>query len=93
MTEVNQLVDRFGEAQKMMRQMNKGGGVPGMPAMPGMPGVGGGKRGKAKQPKPTKNKKGRSGNPAKRAQQEAGVTAQASDPSFELPKEFKDLLG
>jgi signal recognition particle subunit SRP54 len=31
--EVNQLVDRFYEAQKMMRQM---GGLPGMPGMPGM---------------------------------------------------------
>ncbi len=92
-TEVNQLVDRFGEAQKMMRQMNKGGGMPGMPPMPGMPGMGGGKRAKAKQSKPSKNKKGRSGNPAKRAAQESGAPIPGQEPSFELPKEFKDMLG
>jgi signal recognition particle subunit SRP54 len=34
--EVNNLVVRFLEAQKMMRQMMSGGGIPGMPAMPGM---------------------------------------------------------
>ena len=30
-SDVNQLVDRFFEARKMMRQMAKGGGMPGMP--------------------------------------------------------------
>jgi len=34
--EVNDLVVRFFEAQKMMRQMFAGGGMPGMPGMPGM---------------------------------------------------------
>src|ERR1019366_4149980 len=34
--EVNNLVVRFLEGQKMMRQMLGGGGVPGMPAIPGM---------------------------------------------------------
>ena len=34
--EVNGLVVRFLEAQKMMRQMMSGGGIPGMPAIPGM---------------------------------------------------------
>src|SRR5438094_1968211 len=34
--EVNNLVVRFLEGQKMMRQMFSGGGVPGMPAIPGM---------------------------------------------------------
>jgi signal recognition particle subunit SRP54 len=34
--EVNNLVVRFLEGQKMMRQMMSGGGVPGMPAIPGM---------------------------------------------------------
>jgi signal recognition particle subunit SRP54 len=73
---VNQLVDRFVEAQKMMRQMRAGGGMPGMP---GMPGVGGGKRAKAKQKAQTKAGKGakRSGNPAKRAQQETAPAAGA----------------
>ena len=34
--EVNNLVIRFLEAQKVMRQMMSGGGIPGMPAIPGM---------------------------------------------------------
>ena len=35
--EVNNLVERFGQAQKMMKQMaSGGGGIPGMPALPGM---------------------------------------------------------
>ena len=70
-TAVNQLLERFAQAQKMMRQMSKGGGMPGMPggmpAMPGMPG--GGKKSRGKQA-PKKKVKGKSGNPAKRAQQE-----------------------
>ncbi|GAB6983882.1 signal recognition particle protein [Nocardioides pyridinolyticus] len=66
-SDVNQLVDRFFEARKMMMSLAKGGGIPGMPGMPGM----GGKRGKAKaQPKKGKGAK-RSGNPAKAAQQAA----------------------
>ena len=61
-SEVNNLVDRFTTAQKMMRQMRKGGGLPaGMPAMPGMPALP--KTNKALPPK----KKSKSGNPAKRA--------------------------
>lgn len=71
--EVNQLVQRFEGAAKMMTQMSRGGGMPGMP---GMPGVGGGSR---KQKRAKKNvsggKKGRSGNPAKRARQEAEAAA------------------
>jgi signal recognition particle subunit SRP54 len=71
-SDVNQLVDRFFEARKMMQSMAKGGmpGIPGMGGLPGMPGVGGGKRSKGKQaPKKAKNKR-RSGNPAKRAAEE-----------------------
>ena len=63
-SEVNQLLERFTEAQKMMKQMARGGGMPGMPGVPGM--GGGGRKKQTKQPK----KKGKSGNPAKRAQQE-----------------------
>ncbi|MEY3149104.1 MAG: hypothetical protein RL029_378, partial [Actinomycetota bacterium] len=70
-TEVNSLVDRFAAAQKMMKQMRSGGGMPKGMALPqgmalpaGVPaGVGGGK---PQNPK----KKSRSGNPAKRAAQE-----------------------
>ena len=77
-SDVNQLVDRFFEARKMMMSMAKGGGVPGMPGMPGMPGVGGGKRSKAKQaPKKGKAKRG-SGNPAKRAQEEKAAAERAA---------------
>jgi signal recognition particle subunit SRP54 len=73
-SDVNQLVDRFFEARKMMMSMAKGGGVPGMP---GMPGMAGGKRAKARQaPKKGKAKRG-SGNPAKRAQQQAAEARRA----------------
>ncbi len=101
-SEVNGLVERFTEAQKMMAQMSRGGfgGMPGMGGLPGMPG--GGRRAKAKQPKAGKKGKGasRSGNPAKRAQEaklagSAGAASGAPDPAedFELPQELKDLLG
>jgi signal recognition particle subunit SRP54 len=84
-SDVNQLVDRFFDARKMMMSMAKGGGMPGMPgAMPGMPGMPGAGKRKGKQaPKKGKAKRG-SGNPAKRAQQEkaAGqkVPAAGTDP-------------
>ena len=42
-TEVNQLLERFGEAQKMMKSMARGGGG-GLPGMPGIPGTGKGPR-------------------------------------------------
>jgi signal recognition particle subunit SRP54 len=32
---VNQLIKQFGQLQKMMRQMGKGGGMPRMPRLPG----------------------------------------------------------
>ncbi|GAB4084921.1 signal recognition particle protein [Myceligenerans cantabricum] len=72
-TAVNQLLDRFAGAQKMMKQMSRGGGMSGpggMPAMPGGPGMGMGKKARGKTQPPKKGKKGKSGNPAKRAQQE-----------------------
>lgn len=65
-SEVNNLVDRFTGAQKAMRQLRNGGGLPaGIPGIPGMPAAP--KLGKAL---PTK-KKSKSGNPAKRAAEEA----------------------
>jgi signal recognition particle subunit SRP54 len=71
--EVNQLVDRFFQARRMMESMARGGGMPGLP---GMPGMGIGKRSKARQAPQAKKSKGKrvSGNPAKRAKQ-----AQESD--------------
>ena len=72
-SDVNQLVDRFFEAKKMMQSMMKGGGMPGMPGMPGAGAIGGGKR-QAKQP-PKKKGKRASGNPAKAAQAAAAAKA------------------
>ena len=93
--DVNNLIERFAQAQKMMKQMGKGG-MPGMPGMGGLPGMGGGKKSKGKQPKSqkaAKGAKGRSGNPAKRA----GVGAVDQDPLSppdlgSLPPELKKLL-
>jgi signal recognition particle subunit SRP54 len=72
-SEVNQLLERFGEAQKMMKQMAKGGGMPGMPGIPGLPGGGSGpgKRGRQQVPQ---RKKSKSGNPAKRAAEERAAS-------------------
>jgi signal recognition particle subunit SRP54 len=67
--DVNQLLERFTEAQKMMRQLRRGG-MPGMPGMPGMAGIGGGKKSKGRTAPPPRKGKAKSGNPAKRAQQE-----------------------
>jgi signal recognition particle subunit SRP54 len=95
-SDVNGLIDRFGQAQKMMKQMGKGGGMPGMPGMPGMGGPK--KSAQRKAAKQRKPKKGRSGNPAKRAAQEAGVaTAEVVDQTppdlTDLPPELRKLLG
>jgi signal recognition particle subunit SRP54 len=99
--DVNSLVERFTEAQKMMRQLAAGGlgGMPGMPGMAGMPGMGRGKKAKGKQAAPKKVKGGRSGNPAKRAlEQRQAEARQAGEPvpglpaDFELPDELKGLL-
>ena len=68
-SEVNALLERFTEAQKMMKQLARGGGIPGMP---GVPGMGGGKKGKQQQ-----RKKSKSGNPAKRAAEERAAAERA----------------
>jgi signal recognition particle subunit SRP54 len=105
--EVNQLLERFGDAQKMMKQLAKGGGIPGMPGM----GTGPGKRGRQQQPQ---RKKSKSGNPAKRAAEERAAAERAAqrpaggsafgspsaddsdaaafDPA-QLPKGFEKFLG
>lgn len=68
--DVNQLVDRFFEARKMMQHMAKGGAMPGPGVVPGMGMPPVSKRAGAKT-KPQKKKTKRvSGNPAKRAMQE-----------------------
>jgi signal recognition particle subunit SRP54 len=62
-SDVNALVDKFTAAQKMMKQMRKGGGMPpGMALPPGMPGLP-----PVKKAAPIQKKKSKSGNPAKRA--------------------------
>ena len=105
--DVNQLVDRFFDARKMMQQMAKGGGVPGMPGMPGLPGAG--RRSVAKQQPKSKKGKRVSGNPAKRALEAKGETGKnpaggagafgftgsgqgEGAGEFELPKELRDLM-
>jgi signal recognition particle subunit SRP54 len=74
-SDVNQLIERFAEAQKMMRQLRRGGGLPGMP---GMPGMGGGKKSKGRTAPPPRKGKAKSGNPAKRAQQEREAAQRAA---------------
>mgnify|MGYP003344783092 FL=1 len=70
-SDVNNLVDRFLQAQKVMKQMRSGK----MPNLPGMNGLGG-MSGVANMPSPKistpPKKKSRSGNPAKRALEERG---------------------
>ena len=90
-TAVNAPVNRFEQAQKMMKSAAKGGGLPGMGPLPGMP----------KPPKQVQAKKGksRSGNPARRAVEEAGgVFVEENAPATpftaaDLPPGFKKFLG
>jgi signal recognition particle subunit SRP54 len=77
-SDINQLMERFAEAQKMMRQLRQGGGMPGMPGMPGLGGAGKKSRGKTAPARKGKRAKGKSGNPAKRAQQEREAAGRAA---------------
>jgi signal recognition particle subunit SRP54 len=72
-TEVNSLVTRFFDAQKMMRQMAGGMGMPGMPGTR--------KKGKASGKKKAKGKQ-RSGDPRKRAQNAQGKAAKQQPPAL-----------
>ena len=69
--EVSNLVVRFLEGQKMMRQMMSGGGLPGMPPIPGM------RRATKRAAKGKKGKKGKGGgrpaNAPRRAAPEVGA--------------------
>jgi signal recognition particle subunit SRP54 len=66
--DVNQLIERFGEMQKVMRQMGSGMGLPGMP--------GGSKKARGRAPQPVqRGRRSRSGNPAKRAAEDAAIAA------------------
>ena len=76
-TDVNQLVQRFEQAAKMMKTVARGGmpQIPGMGPIPGGGGYGGGKRQAAKGKK--KSSGSRSGNPAKRAAENAAIASGA----------------
>ncbi|AZC14163.1 MULTISPECIES: signal recognition particle protein [unclassified Microbacterium] len=75
-TDVNQLVQRFDQAAKMMKTVARGG-VPNIPGMGPVPGAG--RPGaSAKRGKQQKQKGSRSGNPAKRAAENAGIAASAA---------------
>ena len=60
-SEVNNLVDKFAQAQKAMKLMRSGGVIPGIPGMPNIP---------APKQQIVHKKKSKSGNPAKRAAEE-----------------------
>lgn len=78
-TDVNQLVQRFDQAAKMMKTVARGG-VPNIPGMGPIPGAG--RPGaSAKRGKQQKAKGSRSGNPAKRAAENAGIAAAPAAPS------------
>ncbi|MQA05655.1 MAG: signal recognition particle protein [Streptosporangiales bacterium] len=77
-TEVNQLVDRFFEARKMMKQMG-GGGMPGMPGMPGATG----RKGKSQR-------KGKGKGKAKAKKSQKGRAAPGKAPG-QLPQGMPDL--
>ncbi|MDO5083176.1 MAG: signal recognition particle protein [Arachnia propionica] len=91
-SDVNNLVNRFVEARKMMERM-AGGMMPGMPGMPG----GGGRSGR-KQQKQHKRGSKVSGNPAKRKQQAAERARGKAAPApqnmedFELPPELQKMF-
>ncbi|HSA50874.1 MAG TPA: signal recognition particle protein, partial [Yinghuangia sp.] len=81
-TEVNNLIERFFEARKMMTSMARGGGIPGMPGMGG-----GASRKKGKAPKQAKGKR-QSGNPMKRKQEELAAAQRREEraaQAFQLP--------
>jgi signal recognition particle subunit SRP54 len=78
--EVSSLITRFHDAQKMMRQMAGGMGLPGMPGTRRKAGVKG-KKAKKKQP--------RSGDPRKRA----AAAQQAATPGGEAPQGLPPGLG
>ena len=69
-SEINSLVERFSQAQKVMKQMRSGAmpNIPGMGGLPGMAGISG--MPKISKNNPPPKKKSRSGNPAKRAAEE-----------------------
>ena len=85
-TEVNDLVKRFEQMAKMMKNVARGG-TPQMPGMPGMPGMGGAPGGRAaRRQKAVKQSKGKgrkvSGNPAKREAAQQAAAEQKAGSAF-----------
>ena len=77
-TDVNQLVQRFEQAAKMMKTVARGG----VPSIPGMGSLGGTPGASSKRGNKQKSKAGsRSGNPAKRAAENAGIAAAPAAPT------------
>ncbi|WP_394214581.1 signal recognition particle protein [Brachybacterium vulturis] len=79
--QINQLLERFKQAQTMMRSMGKGmagGAGGGMPGMPGGPGMGMGKKSRGKQAPQKQVKKSKSKNPAKAAREQAEAAKKAA---------------
>jgi signal recognition particle subunit SRP54 len=73
-TDVNQLVQRFEQAAKMMKTVARGG-MPQIPGMGPIPGAGFGGGGGSRKPKGKKSSGSRSGNPAKRAAENAAIAS------------------
>ncbi|BDI21896.1 signal recognition particle protein [Herbiconiux sp. L3-i23] len=76
-TDVNQLVQRFEQAAKMMKTVAKGG----VPQMPGMGPVGAGGYGGGRKKQQQKKAGSRSGNPAKRAAENAARASGSAAPT------------
>ena len=92
-SEVNQLLERFREAQKMMKSLARGGGG-GLPGMPGIPG--GARKSGGRGAPPPPRRKSKSGNPAKRAAEEreaaqksAAARSAAAGSAFGIPAAAK----
>jgi signal recognition particle subunit SRP54 len=86
--EVNNLVERFGEAQKLRRSMAGLGGIPGMPGM-------GRKAKRQQQAKKAKKGPGRAGGGPSRVQPASPMNPQAAAPvnPLGLPEPPPDPLG
>ena len=76
--QINQLLERFKQAQTMMRSMGKGMSGGGAPGMPGGPGMGMGKKSRGKQAPQKQVKKSKSKNPAKAAREQAEAAKKAA---------------
>ena len=79
--QVNQLLERFKQAQQMMRHMGRGMAGGGMPGLPGGPGMGMGKKSRGRQLPQAGGgkKKAKSKNPAKAARELAEAQKRAEE--------------